>query len=47
MYRIYCVEDDENIRELIVYALKSNGMMLLGLKIAMSLIKPWSFLSQI
>ena len=27
MYRIYCVEDEENIRELIVYALKSNGMM--------------------
>ena len=25
MYRIYCVEDEENIRELIVYALKSNG----------------------
>lgn len=25
MYRIYCVEDEENIRELIVYPLKSNG----------------------
>ena len=25
MYRIYCIEDEENIRELIVYALKSNG----------------------
>jgi two-component system alkaline phosphatase synthesis response regulator PhoP len=30
MYRIYCVEDEENIRELIVYALKSNGYDALG-----------------
>ena len=30
MYRIYCVEDDENIRELIVYALKSNGYEAIG-----------------
>ena len=25
MVQIYCVEDDKNIRELLVYALKSNG----------------------
>lgn len=25
MVQIYCVEDDENIRELLVYALKNNG----------------------
>lgn len=30
MTRIYCVEDDENIRELIVYALCSNGYEALG-----------------
>ena len=30
MYRIYCVEDEENIRELIVYALKSNGYEAIG-----------------
>lgn len=30
MYKIYCVEDDENIRELIVYALNSNGYAAFG-----------------
>ncbi len=30
MYRIYCVEDDENIRELIVYALRSSGFEAVG-----------------
>lgn len=30
MSRIYCVEDDENIRELIVYALCSNGYEAFG-----------------
>lgn len=30
MQRIYCVEDDESIRELIVYALKNNGFEAYG-----------------
>ena len=30
MNRIFCIEDDESIRELIVYALKSNGYEALG-----------------
>ena len=30
MSRIFCVEDEENIRELIVYALKSSGFEALG-----------------
>lgn len=32
MARIYCVEDDENIRELIVYALKNNNYNAIGLE---------------
>lgn len=27
---IYCVEDDRSIRELIIYALKSNGYEAVG-----------------
>ncbi len=30
MTRIYCVEDDDNIRELIVYALKNNNYAAMG-----------------
>lgn len=30
MIKIYCVEDDENIRELIIYALKNNGFDAVG-----------------
>ena len=30
--KIYCVEDDENIRQLIVYALNNNGYEALGFK---------------
>src|SRR5690625_1384849 len=30
MTKIYCVEDDDNIRNLIVYALRSNGFQAIG-----------------
>lgn len=32
MIKIYCVEDDKNIRELIVYALKNSGFNAIGFK---------------
>ena len=32
MDRIYCVEDDEGIRDLIIYAVKSAGFEVEGLK---------------
>lgn len=30
MRKIYCIEDDENIRQLVVYALKNNGFEAMG-----------------
>lgn len=30
MALIYCIEDDDSIRELVVYALKSNGFEAIG-----------------
>ncbi len=27
---IYCIEDDESIRELVVYALENNGFKAIG-----------------
>ena len=36
---IYCVEDDENIRELILYALKNNGYKVEGFEDSRSLFK--------
>lgn len=32
MTLIYCIEDDENIRELVVYALENNGFKAIGLE---------------
>ena len=34
MQKIFCVEDDDNIRELTVYALKQNGFEILGFSCA-------------
>lgn len=39
MQRIYCVEDDESIRELVVYALKNNGFEANGFENADDLYK--------
>ncbi|MDF2684914.1 MAG: two component transcriptional regulator, winged helix family [Clostridia bacterium] len=36
---IYCVEDDENIRELVLYALNNNGYKAIGLEAGESLFK--------
>lgn len=36
---IYCVEDDENIRELIVYTLKTNGYMAKGFETGTEMLK--------
>lgn len=37
MDKIFCVEDDESIRDLILYALKSAGLKLRDLKARLSL----------
>ena len=37
MQIVYCVEDDENIRELVVYALKNNGFNSKGFESAKEL----------
>ena len=39
MVRIFCVEDDENIRELIIYALKSSGFEAIGFEEGRSFFK--------
>lgn len=39
MYQIYCVEDDENIRELVIYALSSSGFTAKGFDCASSFFK--------
>ena len=33
MQKIYCVEDDESVRELVIYALQSSGFEAQGLDV--------------